>query len=79
MDDFRTLELSKNGQRRVLRARLRQDKGHQAAWSSFLKAVRRGAQPPIPYDQLWGVTLATFAAVESLRCGEPVDIPSSQV
>ncbi len=79
LDDFRTLELSKNGKRQILRSRLRQDKGHQAAWSNFLGAVRQGAQPPIPYDQLWGVTLAAFAAVESLRCGQPVDIPSPQV
>ncbi len=79
LDDFRSLELSENGRRRVIRSRLRQDKGHQAAWSNFLDAARSGAEPPIPYEQLWGVTLATFAAVESLRCGEPVAIPRPKV
>ncbi len=79
LDDFRILELAENGRRKIVRSRLRQDKGHQAAWSNFLGAVRRGEQPPIPYDQLWGVTLATFAAVESLRCGEAVDIPQALV
>ncbi len=79
LDDFRTLELAENGRRRVLHSRLRQDKGHQAAWSNFLVSIRQGAQPPIPYDQLWGVALATFAAVKSLRCGQPVDIPRPQI
>ncbi len=79
LDDFRTLELAENGRHRVIRSRLRQDKGHQAAWSNFLGAARRGEQPPIPYDQLWGVTLATFAAVESLRCSDPVEIPLVEV
>jgi hypothetical protein len=31
-----------------------------------------GGEPPIPYDQLFGVTRATFAAVESLRSGKKI-------
>ncbi len=34
---------------------------------AFANAIRTGGQPPIPYEQLVGVTKATFAAVESLR------------
>ena len=32
-------------------------------------AVRAGGEPPIPYEQLIGVTKSTFAAMESRRDG----------
>jgi predicted dehydrogenase/threonine dehydrogenase-like Zn-dependent dehydrogenase len=67
LDDFRSLELAQAGHRRVLRDRLGQDKGHRAAWSAFLAAVRAGGPPPIPYADLLGVTRATFEAAESLH------------
>jgi polar amino acid transport system substrate-binding protein len=51
-----------------------QDKGHKDAWRAFLKAVQQGQEPPIPYDQLIGVTRASFAAVDSLRNGKTVKI-----
>ncbi len=69
LNDFRRLDLSHNGRRQTLRARLGQDKGHQHAWAAFLNAVRNGSQPPIPYDQLTGVTRATFAALQSIAEG----------
>lgn len=72
LDDFRRLELVENGRRRVLQARLGQDKGHHGAWSAFLNAVRQGGQPPIPYQQLIGVTQAAFAVVQSLAENQPV-------
>ncbi len=79
LDDFRTLELIKNGSRRVTRSLLRQDKGHRRAWEVFLTAVREGGEPPIPYTHLLGVTQATFAAAAALREGRsgpvPVTIP----
>jgi predicted dehydrogenase/threonine dehydrogenase-like Zn-dependent dehydrogenase len=67
LDDFRTLQLARGGQRQILRDRFGQDKGHRSAWQAFLQAVRSGGPSPIPYDQMIGVTRATFEAVESLR------------
>ncbi len=75
LDDFRALELVHAGRRQVSRERLRQDKGHQAAWEAFLSAIRAGGPAPIPYEQLLGVTRATFAAVESLRSGQRLVLP----
>ena len=69
LDDFRSLETALNGRRQGLKNRLGQDKGHRAAWEAFLTAVKAGGSPPIPYAHLFGVTRATFAAVESLRAG----------
>ena len=46
---------------------MRQDKGHQAEWEFFARSIRGGGDLPIPYHQLFGVTEATFAALESLQ------------
>jgi predicted dehydrogenase/threonine dehydrogenase-like Zn-dependent dehydrogenase len=67
LDDFRTLETVWDGHRTVVKKA--QDKGWKDEWVTFAKAIRNGSQPPIPYEQLFGVTKATFAAVESLHSG----------
>ena len=65
LDDFRSLEMVRDGHRTMVKKP--QDKGWKDEWVSFANAIRTGGQPPIPYEQLVGVTKATFAAVESLR------------
>jgi predicted dehydrogenase/threonine dehydrogenase-like Zn-dependent dehydrogenase len=74
LDDFRSLELVQDGRRQHTTARLRQDKGHLSEWQAFMVALQDGGPPPIPYDHLWGVTQATFCAVQSLRSGQHVEI-----
>jgi predicted dehydrogenase/threonine dehydrogenase-like Zn-dependent dehydrogenase len=74
LDDFRWLEMVRDGRRQIVRSRLRQDKGHQAEWEAYSAAILRGGPPPIPYEHLFGVTRATFAAVEALRGGNEFDI-----
>jgi len=74
LDDFRSLELVQNGRRRVFHSRLRQDKGHRLEWQAFVDAIRAGGPAPIPYDQLFGVMNATFAALEALRSGKKLPI-----
>ncbi len=78
LDDFRSLELVRDGRRKVLHARLGQDKGHRAAWQAFLAAAAGGKPAPIPYDHLIGVTRATFAAMRALQsdAAEPVNPPA---
>jgi len=74
LDDFRLLELTASGKKVVDRSRLRQDKGHRAEWEFFSAAIRAGGPPPIPYAQLFGVTKASFAAVQALRSGQIIHI-----
>jgi len=78
LDDFRSLELISGGQSRTYRSRLKQDKGHQAGWKEFLRALRAGGSPPIPYEHLIGVTQTTFAAVQSLREKRVIDLAEYQ-
>jgi hypothetical protein len=63
-----------DGRRQAVHSRLRQDKGHRAEWEAFAAAITAGGPPPIPYDQLFGVTRATFAALEALRSGGRVAV-----
>jgi predicted dehydrogenase/threonine dehydrogenase-like Zn-dependent dehydrogenase len=74
LDDFRRLELFSADRRVTLRAPLRQDKGHRREWEAFASAIRSGGPPPIPYDEIFAVSLATLAAQESLRQGTPLRI-----
>jgi predicted dehydrogenase len=74
LDDFRLLTCIQDGKRKTVRSLLRQDKGHWGIWQSFTQAILTNAPAPIPYEHLFGVTKATFAALEALRCGEKIRI-----
>jgi predicted dehydrogenase len=74
LDDFRTLELTSPNKTSREHAYLRQDKGHFAAWCAFCDSITNGTGPTIPYDQLIGVTRASFAVLRSLQTNEEVKI-----
>lgn len=65
LDDFRILQTTKDGKKKESKL-ASQDKGHFNEMQALVSAIR-GGQPPIPYEQLIGVTKASFAAVEALR------------
>jgi predicted dehydrogenase/threonine dehydrogenase-like Zn-dependent dehydrogenase len=77
IDDFRRLELVKDGHRRVRRSWLRQDKGHRTECERFVAAVRSGAPAPIAADDLWATARTTFAAVKSLEVGQTVSLAAT--
>jgi predicted dehydrogenase len=72
LDDFVSLVTIEDGKRKE--GRRAQDKGWKNEMLAFAKAVGDGGEPPIPYEQLIGVTQSTFAAVESIRKRSPIDI-----
>jgi predicted dehydrogenase len=75
LDDFRTVRVYRNGAVKSWGGRLaRQDKGHSAELSAFLDAVRNGRPSPVDPDEAAHVTRVTFAAVESTRLGQPVQL-----
>jgi predicted dehydrogenase len=65
LDDFVSLKTIRDGKKKEEKGA--QDKGHVNEWKAFARSIREGGEPPIPYEQLIGVTRSTFAAVESLR------------
>ena len=69
LDDFRSLDLVKEGQRQRTSSPLAQDKGHRALWQAFLQALRAGGAPPIAYDEIAGVHRAVFTAAQLLSEG----------
>jgi predicted dehydrogenase len=72
LDDFVSLVTVRDGKKKE--ERRAQDKGWRSEMKAFARAIRAGGAPPIPYEQLLGVTKATFAAVESIRSGAPVEV-----
>jgi predicted dehydrogenase len=72
LDDYRTLEIVRNGRRKRRHERLRPDKGHRGEWEAYISASRSGAATPISLDEIAASHLATFAAVESLQAGRSV-------
>ncbi len=74
LDDFRCLELVRNGRRKISRSPLRQNKGHRAECEAFVAAIRNGSPSPIPFREIVNSMLATFALEESRCLGKPVSI-----
>jgi predicted dehydrogenase/threonine dehydrogenase-like Zn-dependent dehydrogenase len=74
LEDFRRLELVRNGQKQTLRSRFCQDKGHRAELEAFAVAVLGRGERPIPFYEIVSTTLATLRAVESLSSGLPVNV-----
>ncbi|MEW5938070.1 MAG: bi-domain-containing oxidoreductase [Chloroflexota bacterium] len=72
LDDYVSLTVVKDGKKKVESGA--QDKGWKDEMRAFARAIREGGEPPIPYEQLIGVTKSTFAAVESIRTKQSVDI-----
>ena len=68
LDDFRILELSRNGKIRKLKAA--QDKGHRRELELTVSAIRSGAAAPIPFEELLEVTETTLLVQEALASGD---------
>jgi predicted dehydrogenase/threonine dehydrogenase-like Zn-dependent dehydrogenase len=71
LDDFRRLELYRNGKREVIKQA--QDKGHRAEIARFVAAAAGREEPP-PVSSYLATTRATLALAESLRTGLPVEV-----
>jgi predicted dehydrogenase/threonine dehydrogenase-like Zn-dependent dehydrogenase len=72
LDDYVSLTVVKDGKKNVESGA--QDKGWKGEMAAFAEAIQSGGEAPIPYEQLIGVTKSTFAAVESIRSRNSVEI-----
>ena len=73
LDDFRKLTLFGKSVHKE-RALFNQNKGHSAAWNTFVTSIMEKSKPPIPYSDLISTTYVTLACDQSLRTGQPVVI-----
>lgn len=67
IDNFRRAHyygFKKSGMRRA------QNKGHQRQFQLFMERLKSGGDATIPFDSIVNTTLASFAAIESLKRGE---------
>jgi len=78
LEDFRYLELVRNGRKQITRARWRQDKGHRHEMRAFVDAVQAGTAAPISFEQIVGSTLATLRLQNSCQTGEPQVVSLSE-
>jgi predicted dehydrogenase/threonine dehydrogenase-like Zn-dependent dehydrogenase len=70
LDDFRRLELVRDGRKEIIHSRWRQDKGHRGEWTAFAQAVHRREPAPIRFEDLVCTTLATLRIDESVATGK---------
>jgi predicted dehydrogenase len=78
LEDFRRLDLVRNGHKETVRARWRQDKGHHAEWVAFARAIEHGDNPPISFNDLVCSTLATLRVEQSRATGERLLVDTAE-
>jgi predicted dehydrogenase len=77
LDDFRRMELVRNGRTQKVRSRLRQDKGHRAEWTAFVDSIRLRKDAPIAFEEIVYSTLATQRAEQSRTTGMPLAVDAA--
>ncbi len=70
IDNFQTGTVLRNGKTFALKGK--NDKGQADELSAFVQMLKQGGEPPVPYDQLFAVTEATIAIVESAETGREI-------
>lgn len=71
IDDFRHVQLAAGGRVKSVKVR---GKGHAEELVAFANAIRNGGASPISWEELKAVSLASIAAVQSLREGVPIPL-----
>lgn len=70
LEDFRRLELVRDGRRETIHSRWRQDKGHRAEWDAFAQFVIGHSEAPIRFEEIVCSTLATLRISDSAASGK---------
>jgi predicted dehydrogenase len=72
LEDFRRLELVRDGKKQTMRSHWRQDKGHRGECDALANAIREGQAVPIPFDQIVRCYACHFAYPSSVALGRPM-------
>ena len=71
IDDFKKMTV--HGKKNTKLNLSFQDKGHKEEVVRFLGAVRNGSKCPVPFQDSYLSTLATFAVIDSIRNNTPIN------
>jgi len=77
LEDFRRLELVRDGRKQTTHSRWRQDKGHNAEWAAFVQFVLRKRDAPISFEELVCSSLATLRIDEAVANGKRLRVDST--
>jgi predicted dehydrogenase len=77
LEDFRRLDLVRDGNKRTIHSRWRQDKGHRGEWTAFVESLRQKREGPISFDDLVCSTLATLRTQESVATGKRLTVDAA--
>lgn len=72
MDNFRTTE--GYGLKGFSKLKTKQNKGHREQFSRLTSLVKTGGEVLIPFDEIMNSSLASFAALESLKTNSWIDV-----
>ena len=72
MNNFESVDFFRAGKK--TRKSFNGKKGHNEEVALTVDAMRNGKSMPIAYNVIRAVTLSTFAAIESIKCGEPIGV-----
>jgi predicted dehydrogenase/threonine dehydrogenase-like Zn-dependent dehydrogenase len=75
LDDFRTLELARNG--KIQKFKSLQDKGHHRELQLTIEAIRDGKPSPISFEELVEVTEVTFLVEQAVATGDVIQLKQS--
>jgi polar amino acid transport system substrate-binding protein len=75
IEDFRRLSLYSGG--KCTATKSSPDKGHRAEIMALVNAVHQGRPSPVPFEESVLATRATFAILESLSKGQPIDLSTN--
>jgi predicted dehydrogenase/threonine dehydrogenase-like Zn-dependent dehydrogenase len=77
LEDFRRLDLTREGSQHTVRNRWRQDKGHRGEWAAFVESLCQGLGAPISFNDLVCSTLATLRIHESVTTGKRLAVDTA--
>jgi predicted dehydrogenase/threonine dehydrogenase-like Zn-dependent dehydrogenase len=77
LEDFRRLELARDGRKRTVHSRWRQDKGHRAEWEAFAQSIRAQRSAAMPFTEVVCSMLATLRVQHAIAKGERVSVDAN--
>jgi polar amino acid transport system substrate-binding protein len=72
IDDFSKMQIADKSVKKMKLSG--QDKGHKNEVEAFINSVKKGEPSPISFEDIYMVTKASFAVIESIKSGKVIDL-----